>query len=182
MPGGRLLVFTGPSHSGKSSAAKALIQSLDGPGAHVAIDEIITWFEMGDRPLWEDGLSAAYDVAASTADRLLGHDFTVIVESTFTFVPEDNRPEQFHQDRLEQLLSVALERGAFCMVIRFRAGPEELMSRQSRTGRLNRAVVEGTWRLHRSELNADVPVREIGTEGLSLDEVATRVQEVVGEA
>src|SRR3954471_24917718 len=55
-----LLVLTGPSHGGKTSAARSLLSALNGEPAHVSIDEIVAGIGLSD---WEKRLPDAYAIA-----------------------------------------------------------------------------------------------------------------------
>jgi chloramphenicol 3-O-phosphotransferase len=152
VPDARLIVLTGPSHSGKSSLAASLVETLAPPVAVVAIDEIVATLRLVSPERWADqwrlGLPIAYDVAEATVDVLLRRGITVLLESTFTFVPVDDQPMQCHAARLEAMIEVARRLEVCAHVIHLMAAPEELLRRRATTGRLNDAVVEGTWTLH----------------------------------
>lgn len=170
-----LLIFTGPSHAGKSTAARATMRSLAAPSAHVAIDEIMSWLDLATGDHWEDGLPTAYDVAAKATDALLRRDFVVLLESTFTFIPDDDRPGQFHGDELARFVALGCERDAPVTVVRLAAELGELLRRQAETGRLHRGVIEGTWAAHRAAVELNVPIIDIPTSDLTPDEIAARV-------
>lgn len=152
MPRPRLIVLTGPSHGGKSSVARGLVQALDGPKAWVAIDPIVETLALVPRDrwaeAWEVGLPVAYDVAEASVSILLEREITVMLESTLTFIPIDGRPPEFHADRLERFLALAARLGAEAHVFRVTAALDELVRRRALTGRLTDGVVEGTWRQH----------------------------------
>lgn len=176
MSSGALLILTGPSHAGKTTAARSAMRSLGVPSAHVAIDEIIAWLDLAADELWEHGLPAAYDVAAEATDALLRRDFVVLLESTFTFIPDDDRPAQFHDDQLARFVRIGRDREAPVTVVRFGADLDELLRRQAGTGRLHRGVVEGTWGQHSASIELDVPIVDVATAGLAPEEMAARVR------
>jgi len=155
--------------------AQTLMRELTGRAAHVEIDSIMRTLSIGDGDHWEDGLPVAYDVAAATAETLLLHDFTVLFDSTFTFVPSDGREGQWHAEQLRRLESLAGEVGAAVTVVRLRARLPELLRRRSLTGRLNDELVEEIWRLHERSFEGATPSLNMCTDDLESGEVERRV-------
>ncbi len=116
--------------------------------AVIAIDDIIASLDLGEADLWEDGLPAAYDVAVAGATALLRRDFVVFVESTFTFVPSDDRPPVTHPEQLRRLVNAAEAVTASWIVVRLTTEADELARRREATGRIDPAVVRWTSTLH----------------------------------
>jgi predicted kinase len=182
MSSGQLLILTGPSHAGKSSTAQAILRSLESPAAHVAIDEIMSWLDLSADDAWETGLPVAYDVAASAVETLLRRGFVVLLESTFTFIPGEDRRGMFHADELRRFIELGRTHGRQVLVTRLTADPSELLRRNAATQRMDRWVIEGTARQHEPPLPVHVPVIELATADLSADEAAARVLEALGGA
>jgi len=166
-----LVILTGPSHAGKTSAISLARRSLNCRSAVIAVDDIIAGLNLGEEDLWEAGLPAAYDVAVASSEALLRRDFTVFVESTFTFVPSDGRPPTVHPEQLLRLIDMAEQTGAPWLVVRLTTTAEELARRQEATGRLDQTVVSGTWGLHR-DWTLGVDAHELDTGATATDQIA----------
>lgn len=173
MIGGVLIIVTGPSHSGKSSAIRRVMRLVEWPSAWVAIDEIIGRLSVGRDSVWPAALPGAYDVAAAESGALLRRGFTVFVESTFTFVPPGGTVIERHPEQLERLLDVARRCDSPAAVIRFHSSEEELLGRRERTGRLDPDVVSGTARAHAGFDLADA--LDVDTSALARDQVAEQL-------
>jgi len=152
LPDARLIVLTGPSHSGKTSLATALAETLAPPTALIAVDDIVATLRLVSPEHWAEhwriGLPIAYDVAEATVEVLLRRGVTVLLESTFTFIPVDDSPMECHADRFDRIIDVAQRLDLSVDVVRLMAAPDQLLRRRAGTGRLTDAVIEGTWTLH----------------------------------
>jgi hypothetical protein len=158
------------------------MRAVSPPAAHVAIDDIMSWFETGDAELWEHGLPAAYDVAAAACTALIERKVVVIFESTFTFIPSDGRPPQFHEQQLHRFVGIADERSVPWVVVRLGADLPELLRRQTSTRRLSPTVIEGTWLQHGSTLAVGGAVHDVNTSALTAEDVASRVVDLLADA
>jgi hypothetical protein len=112
------------------------------------MDDLLDVMVLPPGDYWMTGLAAGYDLIASGAETLLARDFTVLVESTFTFVPLDGGPPQFHLDQVARLRALAGVIGARFDLVVLTASRAELLRRRQLTGRLWDCVVEGSARLH----------------------------------
>jgi predicted kinase len=174
-PAGALVVVTGPSHAGKSTLIGELRSRLDRPAATVAIDELM---ERSSLPLelrWEHGLTDTYDAAARQSIDLLTSGLVVFYESTFTYIPPDERPPQFHLDQLHRLLGLAREAGAAQLVVQLTTTSSELERRRSGTQRLDSVIVAETWRQHSSARLQVESLLRLDTSRLSAAEAADSV-------
>jgi tRNA uridine 5-carbamoylmethylation protein Kti12 len=170
-----LIVITGPSHSGKSATARALIAALGQEAVHVAIDDLVNRSGAAGLEDWEARLPTAYDEAIDRVKSLLREGQSVVFESTFTFVPLDGRPAQFHVEPLVELQQTARDADASFAVVRLAATLPEVLRRRSSTGRLSPEVVRGTWLQHRDLYTGPDAAAEITTDTLTASEVATRI-------
>jgi hypothetical protein len=158
-----LVIVTGPSHVGKTSAAEHAISRLRQRAAHVAIDEIMSWLSFGREDQWKVGLPIAYDVARAACRTLLDRDFVVLLESTFTYIPRDDRAPEFHSHELLRFVDVARQAGAACIVLRLRANKQDVLHRNALTERWPQALVEAIWNEHERELAVSAPTYDIDT-------------------
>jgi len=175
---GLLVIITGPSHSGKSTLARLLLERANEPTAWLAMDDFVTRLNLGAGDQWEDGLPVAYDAVIATAAVLLDRDFVVLLETTFTYVPSDLREPRFHDDQLRRFLA----RSEATALVHLRTPLEVLRERRSLSGRFTDAVVAGTSSLH------DGRVIESASHTVSVDtsrtgavETADRVAGVLGQ-
>ncbi|MDQ5807551.1 MAG: ATP-binding protein [Actinomycetota bacterium] len=168
-------MLTGPSHAGKTTTGWEIARRVPAPVAMLAIDDIVARFDLSPEDPWEHGLPAAYDVAVASADALLRRGFLVLVESTFTYIPPDERPGQFQRGELLRLAATAAAADARCLVVRLVAPLRELERRRMVTGRITPEIVEGTWQQHhRAERLPSWPIT-IRTDGTSPAEAAELV-------
>lgn len=148
----RLIIITGPSHSGKSLLATSLTTMLGRPTATIGIDELVATLNLAPPDSWGEhwrlGLPVAYDVASAHAEVLLRHGITVLLESTFTYISLDGGRGECHADRLDGFVQIGVQAGAEVRVVRLTADREELLRRRAATMRLSDLVVEGTWATH----------------------------------
>jgi len=92
---GRLIVLTGASHTGKSSVAAEILRLASPPVAFLGIDSTLDHTLVrpeGGR--WEE-IPLAYELNREQIAPLLRQGWTVVFESTFTYVPAAGPPE-FH--------------------------------------------------------------------------------------
>jgi len=148
-PHGALLIVTGASHTGKTSVIQALVPHLHPPVALLGVDNTLEHtlvIPEGDR--WAE-IPLAYRLIQGQLNPLLDEGWLVVVESTFTYVPEEGQPS-FHSDVLKQMILAAEQRGAASLVCQLQASVEATEQRQRDTGRIDPEVVAATERLHRS--------------------------------
>lgn len=140
--------MTGSSHAGKSTLIRELQERATLPTHYVSIDETIEEIDLPANELWERGLPAAYSRAIETAAALLHDGALVLFESTFTYVPPDNRPGQFHREEIERLLEVADREDADVLIVHLRASVDDLVERRNASQRLNMEILIETFMLH----------------------------------
>jgi hypothetical protein len=143
------LILTGPSHSGKTEVAKAILETSLPATAFLSVDDIVervlirasgdVW---GQAPL-------AYELLCSQLRILLEHGWFVLIESTFTYVPLEGDPE-FHAEALSRLVAEAATRNAPAWIGQLTAPSDVILARAERTDRLSLDIVEGTIALHKS--------------------------------
>jgi hypothetical protein len=144
---GGLIVLTGASHTGKSSVAAAITSAAAPPLARLGIDLVLDHTlvrPVADR--WEN-IPLAYELSRAQLRPLLSRGWTVIFESTFTYVPADAEP-QFHRAEVERTLAAAAEESAAALVVQLSVDAEEATRRASTTGRLDPEIVRATIALH----------------------------------
>jgi hypothetical protein len=169
----RLIVLTGPSHSGKTEVGVRLRERLPPPVARLAMDELLASFTIEAEEYWRTGLAAGYDVLAAGADALLRRGFSVLVESTFTYIPLDGEPPEFHLEQVERLAEVAQAAGARFDLVVLSASRDELLRRRQATGRLWDEVIEGSARLH-EEAAPRLGGRPLDTTSLDIEAATAR--------
>lgn len=159
-PGG-LLVLTGASHTGKTSVAEAAARLGVPPIALLGVDSVIRRTLVRPRgDLWREGIPLAYEILAKELPIRLNESWLVVLESTFTYVPDEGRP-QLHLDRLAGFVALATAQGRPATVAQLNAPREVVLERARRSGRLPPAVVEKTLELHDT---ADLPAGAIRVE------------------
>jgi hypothetical protein len=136
------------------------------------MDDLLATFTIAPDEYWPTGLAAGYDVLVAGAEALLARGFTVLVESTFTYVPLDGRRPEIHLEEIARLAEVARVAGARFDVIALTAARQELLRRRHETGRLWDSVVEGSARLH-EEVAPQLGGVSLDTTALDID-AATR--------
>jgi predicted kinase len=144
-----LLILTGASHTGKTSVAEAVLEAVDPPAAFLSVDNILE--HTISRPPgdpWAQ-IPLAYELLEPQVGALLEHGWFVIVESTFTYVPE-NGASQFHREQLVQLIDIAERCNAPWLLIQLATTGATARGRAERTGRLPQKLVADTVQLHRN--------------------------------
>jgi predicted kinase len=177
---GELVVVTGPSHVGKSTLIRELLELIDRPAAIVSIDEVIEASDLPPELRWERGLEAAYDAAAALTGEALARGCLVLYESTFTYVPPDPRPAQLHLEQLQRLLKVAEEHDADGLVVYLTASLAAVGRRQEQTTRLTGRIVAEAWRMHAAGTLEAARLLRLDTSQLSARESATLVLGRIG--
>jgi hypothetical protein len=177
----RLIVLTGPSHSGKTEVGVRLRERLPPPVARLAMDELLDGFTISAEEYWTTGLAAGYDVLVAGSDALLGRGFTVLVESTFTYVPPDGSAPEFHLEQVERLAEMARAGGARFDLVVLNASREELLRRRHATGRLWDSVIEGTARLHQ-EAAPRLGGNSLDTTSIDIETATARAQQLLQPA
>lgn len=174
-----LVVVTGSSHAGKSTLIEKLLGRSGAPAAAVSIDEVIETVDLPPEELWEQGLADAYEAAAVRTAELLAAGSRVLYESTFTYVPPDQRPTEFHHGELLRLAEVAARAGARFLVVQLMASTEDVALRRQQSGRLDGEIVAETRRQH---VRVDLGVHDLlklDTTRLSPDEAAEMVMQLL---
>jgi len=171
---GELIIVTGSSHVGKSTLIGELRSRCKRDTAEVSIDETIERLEVEEEgdDRWEHGLHLAYEKAAAEVGGQVARGKVVFFESTFTYVPPDSRPSQFHLHELERLVDLALDLGASVALIHLFAGLDDVTQRRVESGRLTENIVRTTWGQHADIEFARPDALRIDTSGLSPTEVA----------
>jgi hypothetical protein len=141
------------------------------------MDDVLETLTLPSDDYWARGLEIGYDVLIASAEALLRGGFTVLLESTFTFVPLDGSPAHLHGDRIDQLRAVAVRTGADFELLSVTADLPELLRRRGHTGRLWDSVVKGTHGLHQ-ELARNSGASSVDTTRRSPADVAA----ILGEA
>jgi predicted kinase len=172
---GELVIVTGSSHVGKSTLIRELLARSERAAAHVSIDATIEVIEIEEVDRWEHGLHIAYEEAAGEAGDRLARGEVVFFESTFTYVPPDSRPAQFHLHELERLVDLAEGLGAGVTLVHLFAGLDDVAARRAESGRLTEEIIRTTWHQHADRNLARPAVLQINTSQLSIGQVADRV-------
>lgn len=168
--------MTGPTHAGKSSVLSVLSEQLDGPVAVLAMDDVLDQLKIPPaEDYWRVALEAGYDVLVASAEALLRRGFTVLLESTFTYVPLDDASPELHVPRIAELANVAAATGSDFAVIHLTATLPELIRRRRVTERLWDRVVEGSHQLHEA-FPGDHVRSQVDTTGQTPAGVAERVR------
>jgi hypothetical protein len=142
-----LLVLTGASHTGKTSVARALLSMASPPVALVGVDQLIN--ETLVHPLgdpWRE-IPLAYELLRPQVKILLCRGWSVVLETTFTFVPEYGEPEM-HLDQLEAFLRITDCLSLPSQVVQLLPDRQTVRKRAAATGRLDLAIVAKTLDLH----------------------------------
>lgn len=153
-----LLILTGASHTGKTTVAKAVLDIVDVPAAFLSVDDVLT--HTISRPPgdpWAQ-IPLAYDLLEPQAATLIERGWFVVLESTFTYVPETGTAE-FHQDRLLKLIEIAERRPAPWVLIQLNSRAEEIETRARGTGRIREEIAIKTIDLHASAALPDPAIR-----------------------
>lgn len=153
---GDLVIVTGSSHAGKSTLIRELRVRIDRPTATVSIDETIARGNLPEADLWDQGLPLAYAVAVTEAEKLLARGMLVFFESTFTYIPPQPRPPEFHDAQLRRVVEVSERLGGNTAVLQLVATREDVSDRLRASGRLPATIVLETWRLH-TERSLEAP-------------------------
>jgi hypothetical protein len=170
---GGLIVLTGASHTGKSSVAKAITSAAVPPVARLGIDLVLDHTlvrSAGDR--WEN-IPLAYELSRAQFRPLLRRGWTVIFESTFTYVPPDGEP-QFHTGEIERTLAAAREESAAALLVQLSVDGDEAARRAAVTGRLDPTIVRATIALHEGVSLPDGTLR-IELPGATPEEIGDEV-------
>jgi chloramphenicol 3-O-phosphotransferase len=177
---GHIVVVTGSSHSGKSSLILAMMSRSSRCTAHVAIDDVIEQIDLEHEDRWEHGLDLAYDEALGRVGRLAKQGALVFFESTFTYVPPDQRPPELHLAVLERLTKVASDAGADFTLVQLRAELADVLRRREESDRLAARIVRTTWHLHADNDLARLEALRVDTSEVSVDEAADELCRVLG--
>lgn len=171
---GELIIVTGSSHAGKSTLIGELRSRCERETSVVSIDETIEQLEIEEEgdDRWEHGLHLAYEKAAAEVWNQVSRGKIVFFESTFTYVPPDKRPSEFHLHELERLVDLALNLGVNVTLIHLFAGLDDVTRRRDESGRLTENIVRTTWRHHAEREFARPDVLRVDTSELSSTEAA----------
>lgn len=169
-PSPGLVIVTGASHTGKTSVSRALLPLLDAPAARLSVDDTLDHVLV--RPTanpWKE-IPLAYDLLETQTDILLGRGWTVVLESTFTYVPEQDPPE-FHHHAIRDIVATAERRGVRHLITHLTLDSADAMRRAENTGRLPPEIVAQTVALH--EVAAmPAPSIQLSTQHASPEELA----------
>lgn len=152
--------MTGASHTGKTSVARSILDLKGPPAALLGVDQTLEHTLVrprGDR--WQE-IPLAYSLLRLQAEALLEADWFVVLESTFTYVPNEGPPE-FHGDEIKRLVGIALAAGAPFLIAQLHAPEKTLFKRAEATHRLPLAIVAETFSLHGA---AEVPSQTVRVE------------------
>src|ERR1044072_3285967 len=100
-----LLIVTGASHTGKTSVIRSLMPELQPPVALLGVDHTLEHTLIKPTAERWAQIPLAYKLIQSQLGPLLDAKWLVVIESTFTYVPDDG-PGIFHGDVLEAMLEV----------------------------------------------------------------------------
>jgi hypothetical protein len=167
------LILTGASHTGKTTVARAVLDAVEPPAAFLSVDDVLEHtMARPPRSVWAE-IPLAYDLLEAQLATLLERRWFVVLESTFTYVPESGAPE-FHADRLRRLIEVADQREARWSLIQLRTVADESAARAGQTERLPHDVITKTADLHESAALPAATVR--------LDSTSTPPEELALQA
>ena len=169
---GQIVVVTGSSHSGKSSLIRELMSRYPGHTAHVAIDEVIEQIEIEQDDRWEHGLDLAYEEASSRAKALAEEGALVFFESTFTYVPPDDRPPELHISVLDRLFKFAEEAQVDIVLVQLTTDLNEVLRRRNQSDRLAEHIVRTIWHQHAAGRLSAPRLLSVDTTRLSTAEAA----------
>ncbi|MGN6203136.1 MAG: AAA family ATPase [Solirubrobacterales bacterium] len=147
IPAAGLLILTGPSHVGKTSVARAMMEALPPPAAYLSVDDVLERVLL--RPpgsIWSQ-IPLAYELIGEQMEVLLDQGWFVIAESTFTYVSRDAEGD-FHGSALARWIEAADARQAPWLLSRLEAPRETILTRARRDGRLDQEIVGATIDLH----------------------------------
>ncbi|HEU5253426.1 MAG TPA: AAA family ATPase [Solirubrobacterales bacterium] len=143
-----LLILTGASHTGKTSVARSILDLKGSPAALLGVDQTLEHTLVrppGDR--WNE-IPLAYELISLQTEALLRAGWFIVLESTFTHVPEEGPPE-FHGGEIERLVEIALAAGAPWSIVQLNAAESTVIERAEASCRLPLAIVTKTIALHR---------------------------------
>ncbi|MGC1166684.1 MAG: AAA family ATPase [Solirubrobacterales bacterium] len=169
-PSPGLVVVTGASHTGKTSVSRALLPLLDAPVAWLGVDGTLDHVLV--RPTadpWQE-IPLAYDLLETQIDILLGRSWTVVLESTFTYVPEQGPPE-FHHHAIRAMVAIAERRGVRHLVAHLTLDSTDAMRRAEDSGRLSPEIVAQTVALHEAAA-MPAPSIKLSTQSANPEELA----------
>lgn len=173
VPAPGLLILTGASHTGKTTVAQAILDRVGGPAAFLSVDDVLAnTIARPPASIWAQ-IPLAYELLSAQLETLLGRGWFVVLESTFTYVPDDGEPE-FHAAQLKQMVEIAQRQTAPWLLVQLRAGADVARARASQTRRLAADIVDRTAELHRSA-ELPEPSQRLETDGQTPDELALRV-------
>ncbi|HEX5374758.1 MAG TPA: AAA family ATPase [Solirubrobacterales bacterium] len=143
----RLIILTGASHTGKTSVARELTRQAPPPVAYLSVDEILSAvLTAPSGSIWEQ-IPLAYRLMHAQAGVLLEAGWLTILESTFTYVPEEGAPE-LHLNELQRLVELAEQTPVPLTVARLEVPSKQLIERVRATGRLDPNIAAQTAALH----------------------------------
>lgn len=146
LAGPTLIIITGPSHSGKTSLARALRREVLPEPALVELDNLlenVLFASAATLPVW---LPLAHEVGRSMVESILRSQRSVIFESTFTLV--DGPDVRLYDDVLQRLIETASSLKARIVVVHLSLRRETALARQRMTGRLSQDIVARIWQAH----------------------------------
>jgi hypothetical protein len=124
----------------------------------------------GDR--WAE-IPLAYDLIQRQIDPLLTQGWLIVVETTFTYVPQEGEPS-FHREALERMIGLAEHHGSPWLLCRVEAPLELTLQRSERDGRLPPRVVAATAKLHESTEMPE-PILRLSSADHTPDELAKKL-------
>lgn len=143
-----LLLLTGASHTGKTTVAQEIIAKVRPPTALLSVDNVLAGAIVKPHKAWAD-IPLAYDLLVPQLELLLDRGWFVILESTFTFVPDQGEPE-FHGDQIHRMISIAASYKAPWRLVQLNVGDRVARERAEHTGRLTPQIVDRTAELHQA--------------------------------
>jgi chloramphenicol 3-O-phosphotransferase len=167
------VILTGASHTGKTTVARAILESVPAPAAYLSVDDILeTTIAKPSGSIWAE-IPLAYDLLKPQLAMLLDRDWFIVLESTFTYVPTDGAG-QFHATQLSQMINVARRCAAPWLLIQLATEDTVTRKRSDRTGRLPSDIVEKTIELHRNAV-LPKPSRRLEVSDETPAQIARRV-------
>lgn len=143
----RLLILTGASHTGKTTVAQAVLDLAGAPAAFLSVDDILAnTIARPPESIWAQ-IPLAYELLSPQVEKLLDRSWFVVVESTFTYVPETGEPE-FHAEALQRLIDMAARQDIPWLLVQLVTGGDVARARADLTGRLHPDIVDRTAELH----------------------------------